>query len=108
MDQVYVWYRRSLNLLLPRARCAAVQAMMRTLHHRGPDDHGYFEDADCRLGLGHLRLSIIDLSAAGHQPMFNEDGTVVLVFNGEIYNFLELREKLSQRGHRFLRAPIRK
>jgi len=71
------------------------------LAHRGPDDRGSMSDLDGRLALGHNRLSIIDLSAAGHQPMFNEDGTVALVFNGEIYNFRELRRQLTAAGHRF-------
>ncbi len=81
---------------------ARVRGMTAAIRHRGPDDSGYYEDPESGLCLGHLRLSIIDLSPAGHQPMFNEDGNIVLVFNGEIYNFVELREKLLQRGHRFL------
>jgi len=68
------------------------------LKHRGPDGEGfYFED---HLALGHRRLSIIDLEG-GRQPIANEDGTVVTVFNGEIYNYVELREKLIEKGHRF-------
>jgi asparagine synthase (glutamine-hydrolysing) len=73
--------------------------MTAALTHRGPDDHGAFADVDC--ALGHRRLAIIDLSAAGRQPMSNEDGTVQVVFNGEIYNFEELRADLVSRGHRF-------
>ena len=74
-------------------RMNAVQA------HRGPDDSGiYCEGA---VGLAHRRLSIIDLSPAGHQPMANEDGTVWIVFNGEIYNFQTLRSRLAGGGHRF-------
>jgi len=72
-----------------------------TLTHRGPDDAGIWIGAEGRLGLVHRRLSIIDLSAAGHQPMVNEDGSVVLVFNGEIYNFQELRQTLEETGHVF-------
>ncbi|MFH1523290.1 MAG: hypothetical protein ABIE43_05775 [Patescibacteria group bacterium] len=68
------------------------------LHHRGPDDEGFYFDGT--IGLGHKRLSIIDLSSAGHQPMSNEDGSVLIVFNGEIYNFQELREKLKEK-HNF-------
>jgi len=68
------------------------------LVHRGPDDYGYFVDGV--IGLGNRRLSIIDLEG-GRQPITNEDGTVVLVFNGEIYNFRELRQELLARGHRF-------
>jgi asparagine synthase (glutamine-hydrolysing) len=67
--------------------------------HRGPDDEGYF--CESGVGLGFCRLSILDLTPAGHQPMSNEDGTVWLVFNGEIYNFRELVPLLEQAGHRF-------
>jgi asparagine synthase (glutamine-hydrolysing) len=70
--------------------------------HRGPDDHGIWTGAGG--GLGHRRLSIIDLSAAGAQPMCNEDGTVWTAYNGEIYNFAELRAELAARGHRFKSA----
>jgi asparagine synthase (glutamine-hydrolysing) len=66
--------------------------------HRGPDDHGYFVENN--VGLGHRRLSIIDLSG-GKQPIFNEDGSVVVVFNGEIYNFADLTADLISRGHQF-------
>jgi asparagine synthase (glutamine-hydrolysing) len=76
-------------------------AMAATLQHRGPDHSAAFVAADGRAGLGFRRLSIIDLSAAGHQPMANEDGSVQLVFNGEIYNFRELRKGLAARGHAF-------
>jgi asparagine synthase (glutamine-hydrolysing) len=81
-----------------------LRAMSDAIAHRGPDDEGFFEaDAaggNIRVGLAHRRLSIIDLST-GHQPMTNEDGTVQLIFNGEIYNFEELRDGLLQRGHVF-------
>jgi len=73
--------------------------MAETLSHRGPDQDG-FHCAD-QISLGHRRLSIIDLSENGRQPMFNEDGSVVVVFNGEIYNFAELRDELEQKGHVF-------
>ncbi|ABE52484.1 asparagine synthase (glutamine-hydrolyzing) [Methanococcoides burtonii] len=66
--------------------------------HRGPDDSGSFTDKG--IGLGHRRLSIIDLEG-GHQPVCNEDGTIYVVYNGEIYNFLSLRDELEKRGHRF-------
>jgi asparagine synthase (glutamine-hydrolysing) len=72
--------------------------MRSAIKHRGPDDFGVRVDGN--VGLGFNRLSIIDLSG-GHQPMSNEDGTVWIVFNGEIYNFEELRRELQQRGHRF-------
>ncbi len=73
--------------------------MCDTITHRGPDDHGIWSHAGA--GLGHQRLSIIDLSPAGHQPMCNEDGSIWTVYNGEIYNFQELRRELIERGHSF-------
>lgn len=79
----------------------AVCRLMAQMPHRGPDDRGTFADEAAGIALGHLRLSIIDLSPAGHQPMFNESGEIVLVFNGEIYNFQNLREQLVEKGHRF-------
>lgn len=69
-----------------------------TMIHRGPDDSGFFIAKN--IGLGHRRLSIIDLSN-GHQPLFNEDESVTIVYNGEIYNYLELREELLTKGHKF-------
>ena len=66
------------------------------LRHRGPDDSGIFEDPAHRVGLVHTRLSILDLSPAGHQPMVSADGKVGLVFNGEIYNYLELKKELTR------------
>ncbi|HEV8479161.1 MAG TPA: asparagine synthase (glutamine-hydrolyzing) [Candidatus Eisenbacteria bacterium] len=77
----------------------AVLRMTRALAHRGPDDEGLFVRGP--VGLGHRRLSILDLSSAGHQPMSNEDGSIWLVFNGEIYNFLELRDELERDGVTF-------
>src|SRR5262245_11432041 len=71
------------------------------MEHRGPDGTGEWFSDDGRVGLGHRRLSIIDLSEAGNQPMANEDGSVQLVFNGEIYNYRTLREKLVRQGHVF-------
>lgn len=76
-------------------------AMLDTLHSRGPDGFGTKALRDDRVRLGHKRLSIIDLSDAGTQPMPNEDESVWLVFNGEIYNFAELRRCLESLGHRF-------
>jgi asparagine synthase (glutamine-hydrolysing) len=77
-----------------------IQKVTDALRHRGPDDDGYFRDPDGKAALGHRRLSIIDLSS-GHQPIFNEDGRIAIVFNGEIYNYLELRTELEQKGHTF-------
>jgi asparagine synthase (glutamine-hydrolysing) len=82
-------------------RTETIVAMRDRLVHRGPDDEGTYVSAAGRAGLGFRRLRIIDLSAAANQPMANEDGTVRVVFNGEIYNFRELRERLIARGHTF-------
>ncbi len=73
--------------------------MARSMRHRGPDDEGFYIDGN--LGLGHERLSIIDVSPSGHQPMSNEDEKLWIVFNGAIYNYLELRQQLTARGHVF-------
>jgi asparagine synthase (glutamine-hydrolysing) len=75
--------------------------MSEAIDHRGPDDAGLEWFADSSSGLAHRRLSIIDLSPAGHQPMCNETGDLWIVFNGEIYNYLELREELAAKGARF-------
>ena len=80
---------------------AALQRMCHTLLHRGPDDWGLHLDGAA--GLGMRRLSIIDL-ATGHQPIHNEARTVWTVYNGEIYNFADLRRQLEGRGHRFYTA----
>lgn len=74
---------------------------IRSLAHRGPDGYGIRVLNDNRVGLCHARLSIIDLTAAGHQPMSNEDDTIWLTFNGEIYNYQILRKNLMEYGHRF-------
>src|SRR5688572_11976910 len=75
-----------------------VKTMAATIAHRGPDDEGYLVDGS--IGLGFRRLSIIDL-VGGQQPMSDAEQTVWVVFNGEIYNFRELRQQLESRGHRF-------
>jgi asparagine synthase (glutamine-hydrolysing) len=75
-----------------------LERMTETLAHRGPDGLGYFQQGD--VGLGHRRLSVIDV-AGGRQPLYNEDRSIALVVNGEIYNYRELREQLCGRGHRF-------
>jgi asparagine synthase (glutamine-hydrolysing) len=77
---------------------ATIRSMCDQIRHRGPDDEGFHVDGGC--GIGMRRLSIIDLST-GHQPMSNEDGTVWVVFNGEIYNYQELRADLIRKGHQF-------
>jgi asparagine synthase (glutamine-hydrolysing) len=78
-----------------------VSHMRDTIQHRGPDDCGTRVDPEGQVGLGHRRLSIVDLSPAGHQPMGNEDGTVWITFNGEIYNHEALRRDLERNGHTF-------
>lgn len=79
----------------------ALESAMRAIAHRGPDDSGLFVDPFARVGLGHVRLSIIDLSPLGHQPMEALGGNVQLVFNGEIYNYRELRRELEAKGVAF-------
>ena len=76
-----------------------LKRMCKTIAHRGPDQQGIYFDK--HVSLGHQRLSIIDLSQKGKQPMSNEDGTVWIVFNGEIYNYLDLKPALEKNGHRF-------
>jgi asparagine synthase (glutamine-hydrolysing) len=77
----------------------SISEMMKTMKHRGPDDEGIFIDDN--IGLGFVRLSILDLSPAGHQPMKSSDGNYVLIFNGEIYNYIELRNELKSKGYTF-------
>jgi len=81
-----------------------VARMRDTLRHRGPDDEGAWWSADGRVALGHRRLSIIDLSPAGRQPMTDGSGSLQIVFNGEIYNYQEVRRDLEARGHEFRTA----
>jgi len=91
---------RTADLRTDELECA-LQRMIAPICHRGPDDSGVWCDAAAGIGLGFRRLSILDLSALGHQPMHSETGRYVMVFNGEIYNFLELRAELEQGGSRF-------
>jgi asparagine synthase (glutamine-hydrolysing) len=77
-----------------------LDAMMGALRHRGPDGEGSFVHTDSRVHLGHLRLAILDI-VGGVQPMWNEDGTVGVIYNGEIYNHAQLRRDLEARGHVF-------
>jgi asparagine synthase (glutamine-hydrolysing) len=81
------------------AAAEVLRGMAGALAHRGPDDEGFHQDGP--LGLAHRRLSILDLTPAGHQPMSNEDGTVWLVYNGQLYGFEPQRDWLRGRGHRF-------
>jgi glutamine phosphoribosylpyrophosphate amidotransferase len=78
---------------------SVIERMTESLVHRGPDDCGtFFEGA---VGLGFRRLAILDLSPTGHQPMISDDGRFVLIFNGEIYNYVELRKELIEAGYQF-------
>jgi asparagine synthase (glutamine-hydrolysing) len=75
-----------------------------TMHHRGPDDVGVWLSSDGHVGLAHRRLAIIDLSTAGHQPMEDMSGNLCITFNGEIYNYQDLRRELEAGGHQFRSA----
>ena len=90
---------RSLNIF--KALREFLHEATACLTHRGPDDSGLFFDEGSGVGFGHRRLSVIDLSDAGRQPMSSDDGTVHLVYNGEVYNFREIRETLGKKGHEF-------
>lgn len=79
----------------------SVQAMTEVLQHRGPDDAGVWVDPESRIALGHRRLSVIDLSPLGHQPMVSADGRFILSYNGEVYNFQGLRGELAALGYPF-------
>jgi asparagine synthase (glutamine-hydrolysing) len=90
--------------LVGKADEQLIQKMLASIAHRGPDDEGIYiaESANSeRVGLGHRRLSIIDLSPAGHEPMSDAQGEIWLTYNGEIYNFKEIRKELEKRGHKF-------
>jgi len=76
-----------------------LRKMTESIEHRGPDDSGFFTDSG--ISLGHRRLSIIDLSRNGRNPVHNEDGNIQMVYNGEVYNFIKLRAELENAGHRF-------
>lgn len=87
------------NLNKKRVSPDVIKDMTQAISHRGPDDEGIYIDGN--IALGQRRLAIIDLSSAGHQPMFNEDKSIALVFNGEIYNFESIKQMLEKRGHKF-------
>jgi asparagine synthase (glutamine-hydrolysing) len=91
------WVRRG----DPTPWLADLGASVDSLAQRGPDDQGVWVRPGARVGLGHTRLSILDLSPLGHQPMRSPDGTLTMVFNGEIYNFAAVRSELEALGHRF-------
>src|SRR5437763_4295545 len=85
----------------PRAGAEIVERMISTIEHRGPDDSGCWIDERGRVGLGNRRLSIVDLTPDGHQPMSSSNGRYVVTYNGEIYNHERLREDLARLGHSF-------
>lgn len=88
-----------INFNKAAVRREEIDVMLNTMKYRGPNSRGAFFDDG--VGFGHLRLSILDLSAAGHQPMENGDGSLTIVYNGEIYNYIEIRGALKQKGHVF-------
>jgi len=87
--------------IVPQSNRAWLQIASDTLIHRGPDDAGEWWSEDFRVGLAHRRLSVLDLSPLGHQPMHDATGSLSIVFNGEIYNFGDLRDELTAKGHGF-------
>jgi len=88
-----------INFNNKEVKAETIIKMMDKIKHRGPDDNGHFIDNG--VGLGFVRLSILDLSSAGHQPMMSDDNKLVLIYNGEIYNYIELREELKSKGYIF-------
>jgi len=93
---------QSLEYFKENRGCLEIASL--ALVHRGPDDCGYFYDKKSGIGLAHRRLAIIDTSVTGRQPMASDDGNIQIVYNGEIYNFQQIRETLKQHGHRFKSA----
>src|SRR5258708_31918911 len=91
------WVRRD----DPGAWLGDLDASVASLARRGPDDRGVWVRPGGRVALGHTRLSILDLSPLGHQPMRSADGSMVMAFNGEVYNFGHVRAELEALGHRF-------
>ncbi|MEY3879821.1 MAG: hypothetical protein RIQ94_616, partial [Pseudomonadota bacterium] len=88
-----------LSSTIPNNTVELLQRMGDVIAHRGPDDSGVWSDDDAGVGLAHRRLSIVDLSPAGHQPMLSVSGRYVIAFNGEIYNHLMLRAELETGSH---------
>ena len=80
---------------------STIEIASSAISHRGPDDYGVYTNQSLKVALGHRRLSIIDTSSFGHQPMISDDDRFVLVFNGEIYNYKELRTDLVEKGFTF-------
>lgn len=88
------------NIEAPVLKATAAR-MVNTLSHRGPDSSGIWSDEAAGVALGHRRLAIVDLSQSGHQPMVSATGRYIITFNGEIYNFLLIKDRLFEKGHRF-------
>ena len=80
-------------------------SMREALTHRGPDDKGEYIDVENNVGLAHRRLSILDTSSLGRQPMSNDKGSIWVTYNGELYNFKEIRQELIQKGYSFKSNP---
>ena len=78
-----------------------IESACSAISHRGPDDFGIYVEKKLNIALGHQRLSILELSDLGHQPMVSENKNVIIIFNGEIYNFIELRAELEKKGYVF-------
>ena len=78
------------GFISPNLKQEHLHLITRALQHRGPDAEGFYYDANAGVGLGHRRLSIIDLSTAANQPFYSHDGRYIMIFNGEVYNFKEL------------------
>jgi asparagine synthase (glutamine-hydrolysing) len=92
---------RLTGIISPSGNAPALLRMREAMRHGGPDDAGTYADPEKGVWLGHRRLAILDLSEAGHQPMQDESGEIVLIYNGELYNFREIRQQLEASGHVF-------
>src|ERR1700751_4510623 len=91
-----IWHLNGENL-----SAAKLKSFTNSMSHRGPDGEGIYIDENVQLGLGHRRLSILDLSDAGAQPMHYSDNNLVICYNGEVFNFIELKKELEQLGFSF-------
>src|SRR4051812_3660406 len=78
-----------------------IKILDKALRHRGPDGSGFWQNEDSSLALVHRRLAILDLSESGHQPMVGGEGRYIIVYNGEIYNFIEVKNELARKGYSF-------